>query len=39
MKKGLLHDDCTKSTTFLQAVHDPAFIDIVTTLQAHIDTF
>jgi hypothetical protein len=39
VKKGLLHDDCTKSITFLQAVHDPAYIDVVTTLQAHIDTF
>jgi hypothetical protein len=24
---------------FLQAVHDPAYFDVVTTLQAHIDTF
>jgi hypothetical protein len=39
VKKGLLHDDHTKSITFLQAVHDPAYIDVVTTLQAHIDTF
>ncbi len=37
--KGLLHDDCTKSITFLQAVHDPAYIDVITTLKAHIDTF
>jgi hypothetical protein len=39
VKKGLLHDDCTKSIMFLQAVHDPVYIDVVTTLQAHIDTF
>jgi hypothetical protein len=39
VKKGLLHDNCTKSITFLQAVHDPAYIDVITTLQAHINTF
>jgi hypothetical protein len=39
VKKGLLHDNCTKSITFLQAVHDPAYIDVVTMLQVHIDTF
>jgi hypothetical protein len=39
VKRGLLHDDRTKRITFLQAVHDPAYIDVVTTLQAHIDTF
>ncbi len=39
MKKGLLHDDSTKIITFLQAVHDPAYIDAITTLQAHIDTY
>jgi hypothetical protein len=39
VKKELLNDDCTKSITFLQAVHDPAYIDVVTMLQAHIDTF
>ncbi len=39
VKKGLLHDHRTKSTTFLQAVHDPAYIDIITMLQAQTDTF
>jgi hypothetical protein len=39
VKKGLLHDDRTKSKTFLQAVHDPAYIDVIILLQAHIDTF
>ncbi len=39
VKKGLLHDNCTKSITFLQAVHDPVYIDVIATLQAHIDTF
>jgi hypothetical protein len=38
-KKGLVHDERTKSITFLQAVWDPAYADIITTLQAHIDTF
>jgi hypothetical protein len=39
VKKGLLYDDRTKSIMFLQAVHDPAYIDVITTLQTHIDTF
>ena len=39
VKKGLLHDDFTESITFLQAIHNPAYIDVITTLQAHIDTF
>ncbi len=39
VKKGHLYDDCTKSITFLQTVHDPAYIDVITTLLAHIDTF
>jgi hypothetical protein len=39
VKKGRLHDDCTKSVAFLQAVYDPAYIDVITMLQAHIDTF
>ncbi len=38
VKKGLLHDDRTKSIMFLQAVHDPAYIDVITTLQVDIDT-
>ncbi len=38
-KKGLLHDERTKSITFLQAVWEPAYVDVITTLQAHIDTF
>ncbi len=32
VKKGLLHDNRTKSIMFLQAVHDPAYIDVITTL-------
>ena len=38
-KKGLIHDERTKSITFLQAVWDPAYADVITTLQAHIYTF
>ena len=38
-KKGLIHDERTKSITFLRAVRDPAYADVITTLQAHIDTF
>ena len=38
-KKGLVHDERTKSLTFLQAVQEPAYVDVITTLQAHIDTY
>jgi hypothetical protein len=38
-KRGLDHDDRTKSLTFLQAVREPAYVDVITTLQAHIDTY
>ncbi len=38
-KKGLVHDDRTKSITFLQAIREPAYVDVITTLHAHIDTF
>ena len=37
-KKGLRHDERTQSITFLQAIQDPAYVDVITTLQAHIDT-
>jgi hypothetical protein len=39
VKKGLVRDERTKSITFLQAVQEPAYVDIITTLQAHVDTF
>jgi hypothetical protein len=39
MKKGLIHDDQIKSISFLQAVHDPAYIDVITTLRGYINTF
>ena len=38
-KKGLVHDERTKSLTLLQAVREPAYVDVITTLQAHIDTY
>jgi hypothetical protein len=38
-KKGLIHNEWTKSITFLQAVRELAYVDVITTLQAHIDTF
>jgi hypothetical protein len=38
-KKGLSHDEHTKSITFLQAMRKPAYVNVITTLQAHIDTF
>jgi hypothetical protein len=38
-KKGLVHDERTKSLTFLHAVREPAYVDVITTLQAHIDTY
>jgi hypothetical protein len=38
-KKGLVHDERTKSVSFLQAIREPAYIDVITTLHAHIDTF
>jgi hypothetical protein len=31
-KKGLLHDERTKSITFLQAVWEPSYVDVITTL-------
>ncbi len=39
MKKGLVHDERTKSITFLQAIQEPAYVDVITTLQAHINTY
>jgi hypothetical protein len=38
-KKGLVHDERTKSLTFLQAVREPAYVDVISTLQAHIETY
>ena len=38
-KRGLIHDERTKSITFLHAVREPAYADVITTLLAHIDTY
>ncbi len=38
-KKGLVHDERTKSLTFLQAVCESVYVDVITTLTAHIDTY
>ena len=38
-KKGLVHDEQTKSISFLQVIREPAYVDVITTLHAHIDTF
>jgi hypothetical protein len=32
VKKGIYHDDCTRSLTFLQAITEPAYTDGVTSL-------
>ncbi len=39
LKRRLNHDNRTKSLTFLQAVREPAYVDVITTLQAHIDMY
>ncbi len=39
VKKGLVCNEHTKSITFLQAIQEPAYVDVITRLQAHIDTF
>jgi hypothetical protein len=39
VKKGLVHDERTKSITFLQAIQEPAYVVVITTLQAHINTY
>ena len=38
-KKGEFHDDKTRSTTFLQAIKDYAFADIITTLLTCINNY
>ena len=35
-KRGLYYDDCTRSSTFLRAIHQPEYIEVITTLQTHI---
>ncbi len=38
-KKGNFHDDKTRSTTFLQAINDFAFADLITTLLTCINNY
>ena len=38
-KKGVVYNDRTQSTTFLAAVKDPAYVDVITTLMTCITTF
>jgi hypothetical protein len=38
-KRGLYYDDRTRSSTFLRAIHQPAYIEVITTLQTHIESY
>jgi hypothetical protein len=38
-KQGLYYDDCTRSSTFLRAIHQSEFIEVITTLQTHIESY
>ena len=38
-KRGLYYDDRTRSSTFLRAIHQPEYIEVVTTLQTHIESY
>ena len=38
-KKGVVYDDHTQSTTFLAAVKDPAYVDVITTLTTCITNY
>ena len=38
-KRGVLSDDKTQSATFLHALHDPMFADVVTTLTTCIENY
>ena len=38
-KRGLVHDERTKSITFPHAVREPSYADVITTLLADIDTY
>ena len=39
VKKRLVHNEWTKSITFLQAVWEPAYADVITTVKAHINMY
>ena len=38
-KRGLYYDDRTRSSTFLRAIQQPEYIEVVTTLQTHIESY
>jgi hypothetical protein len=38
-KLGLFHDDRTKSCTFLRAIQHTNYVDVVTILQTHVETY
>ncbi len=38
-KRGLYYDDRTQSSTFLWAIHQPEYIEVITTLQTHIESY
>jgi len=35
----LYYDDRTRSSTFLRAIHQPEYIEVITTLQTHIESY
>ncbi len=38
-KRGLYYDDRTRSSTFLRAIQQPEYIEVITTLQRHIESY
>ena len=38
-KRGLYYDECTRSSTFLWVIHQPEYVEVVTTLQTHIESY
>jgi hypothetical protein len=38
-KQGLYNDDRSRSSTFLRATHQPEYIEVITTLQTHIESY
>lgn len=38
-KRGLYYDDRTRSSTFLRAIQQPEYIEVITTLQTHIESY
>ena len=38
-KRGLYYDDRTRSSTFLRAIQQTEYIEVVTTLQTHIESY